>query len=437
MDDDTRALLARRHALAVGLACLGVAFLAIALILVIDKNGWGYDFEAYYQAAMRIARGDGLYLSFMLQAPFSPGPPGYYMYAPPLAVGVLPFTAVSIQAATVGWFVLRVLLLGVACAVMPVRSTVKLLVFAVAAFSHSVLVDLSLGNVSLLVVVALAFVWRGLDRPMGSIAAAVAMSVRPTMGVLLVWWAVRRRWRAVLWAIGAGIVLILITLPFVGIEAWQDFVTVLRNVSQVTGVPNNMDLATTLLRLNLDPMVATAALYAGYAVAIGATVLSLRHDRDLSFMVTISATMLLAPLLWNHYLASLLLPAAFLAQRGRIWGIALPLLGWLPAPLLPLVAIAGTMAPFLAERSDAQPAIERPWRLRRRRAMPGADSPGPASAPTPSPDAGSPGLGPGVQAPTLSPARPAPSGGPSGPASGQSTTAPPAPAGSSTTSSPS
>ena len=56
---------------------------------------------------------------------------------------------------------------------------------------------------------------------------------------------------------------------------------------------------------------------------------SLRYDRETSFMVTIGATLLLAPLLWDHYLATLLLPAAFLAQRGRWWGLALPLLAWL------------------------------------------------------------------------------------------------------------
>ena len=66
---------------------------------------------------------------------------------------------------------------------------------------------------------------------------------------------------------------------------------------------------------------------------------SLRYDRETSFMVTIGATLLLAPLLWDHYLATLLLPAAFLAQRGRTWGLALPLLAWLPPEVLPLLAI--------------------------------------------------------------------------------------------------
>ena len=67
-------------------------------------------------------------------------------------------------------------------------------------------------------------------------------------------------------------------------------------------------------------------------------------------MVTIGATLLLAPLLWDHYLASLILPAAFLAQRGRRGASLLPLLAWLPEPLLPVLAIAATLLPSCAGR---------------------------------------------------------------------------------------
>ncbi|MFN8622016.1 MAG: glycosyltransferase family 87 protein [Chloroflexota bacterium] len=360
MDEATRAVLQRRHVLAFGLAVIAVLFLVFALLKTLDGLGWGYDFEAYFQAALRLARqqpGESIYVSYTLDGPFSPGPPGLYLYAPPLAVAVLPFTMLSVPAATIAFFVLRVLLLALACGVMPVSRTIRLVVFAVAAFSFPVLQDLVLGNVSVLVVVAMAFAWRWLDRPVGSIASAIAISVRPTLGVLLLWWAVRRRWRPLGWALGAGVVLIVLTLPFVGSRAYTDYLTMLRNVSQVTGVTNNLDLASTVLRFNVVPLVATLALYAGYAIAIVAMVASLRYDRDLSFMVTIGGSLLLAPLLWDHYLAGLLLPAAFLAQRGRTWGLALPLLGWLPAPLLPLVAIVGTLVPFLAE---ARPGIDQP-----------------------------------------------------------------------------
>jgi alpha-1,2-mannosyltransferase len=365
MKRDTRRTFQRPPALAVGLAILALAFLVSVLLQVqvtspetADANGWGYDFEAYFWAAQRVARGDPAYWRYTLEAPFNPGPWGIYMYAPPLAVALMPFTIISQASATALWYVLRVILLAVGCGVMPVRPSVRLLIFAVAAFSQPVLSDLVLGNVSVLVMVLLAFVWRGLDRPMGSLATALAMSIRPTLGLLLIWWALRRRWAAIAWTAVAGIVLILLTLPVVGVRGYEDYVTVLRNVSQVTGVSNNLDLASTVLRLSVNPgpLVATAALYTGYAIAIVAMLASLRFDRELSFMVTIGATLLLAPLLWDHYLATLLLPAAFLAQRGRTWGLALPLLAWLPQPLIPLVAILATLAPFLVPRRDKEEA---------------------------------------------------------------------------------
>ena len=86
------------------------------------------------------------------------------------------------------------------------------------------------------------------------------------------------------------------------------------------------------------------ALVPGFVTAVAAILWSLRRDAEVGFMVTLTATLLLAPLLWDHYLSSLVLPAAFLAQRGRPWALALPLLSWLPAELLPFVVLAGRRA---------------------------------------------------------------------------------------------
>ena len=52
------------------------------------------------------------------------------------------------------------------------------------------------------------------------------------------------------------------------------------------------------------------------------------------------------------FLSLLLLPAAFLFERGRRWGILLPLCSWAPAPLMPLVAIAALLVPFLAREPE-------------------------------------------------------------------------------------
>lgn len=335
---------------AVWLAVLGAVFMVAALLVLSRTLGWGYDFEAYYAAAVRLANGGSVYLPFTLEEPFRPGPYLLYLYAPPLAVALLPATALSLSVATWLWLALRIAGLAAACALMPVSVTIRLATFTVACFGGAVLADLNLGNVSVLVTALSVLVWRWLDRPAGSVILALVLSVRPTMALVLVDRLLRRKWLPVAWTIAAGLLLIAATLPFVGLDGYLDYLLVLRHVSEVTGVPNNLDLGSAALRLGLGPTIASIALFCGYLIALGSMLLALRREAELGFVVTVGASLLLAPLLWDHYLSQLIIPAAFLAQRGRPTALLLPLLTWLPPPLLPLLAIAATVLPFLARR---------------------------------------------------------------------------------------
>ncbi|CAN5827731.1 hypothetical protein BH23CHL8_BH23CHL8_04740 [soil metagenome] len=211
----------------------------------------------------------------------------------------------------------------------------RVLAFAVAALSFAVLRDVIPGNVSVLLLVPLAMAWRWLDRPAGAVGLAVAMAVRPTLGVMLIWQLLRRRWQGVARTIVAGLALILASLPFVGLDGYLDYLTVVRNLGGMTGVERNVDLGTTLLDLGASEDAARVALFGGYGAAVAAILLALRRDREVGFMVTLSGSLLLAPLMWDHYLVALLLPAAFLAERGRRVGFVLPLLTWLPAECCP------------------------------------------------------------------------------------------------------
>lgn len=336
------------------LAAVGLLWLMLGLISLPGGEGWGYDYRAYADAAHRLGETGSLYQAETLDGPYRPGPYGLYMYAPPLALAVAPLTGLHVDVAVSLWFILHVAMLAGACAVIPVSVWVRLATFGIAALSFGVMRDLVLGNISLLLLFLLAVAWRWLDRPLGSIAQALAISIRPTLGILVVWQLLRRRWKAVAWTIGAGVVLILLSLPFVGANGYLDYASVLRNLSDVSGVAFNYDLGSTAQSLGASELASTGALLVGYAIAIGAIALSLRRDRELGFIVTTSASLLLAPLLWDHYLTMLVLPAAFLAQRGHPWALALPMLTWLPglvddwAVVVPLLAIAGTVLPFLA-----------------------------------------------------------------------------------------
>jgi hypothetical protein len=260
------------------------------------------------------------------------------------------------------WLIVHIVVLLLTCALMPVSRPIRLAMLGVAALSDPVLSDIDLGNVSLFVTFLAVLTWRWLDKPAGSIALAFALTTRPTMALICGWWLLRGLWRPIAWTVGAFAVLVALTLPFVGLQRWFDYVTVLRNVSDVTGVRSNVDLGSAVLLFGGPESLATGALFAGYVLAIGAMLISLRRDRELSYVVTVMATLLLSPLLWDHYLINLLIPAAFLAARGRMWGLVLPLLPWIPTLLVALngdfkgpaegllafAAVIGLLVPFAA-----------------------------------------------------------------------------------------
>jgi Glycosyltransferase family 87 len=331
-------------------AALALVWLVALAFVFSTSPGWGYDFEAYLLAAHRLIDGASIYLPWTVDGPFQPGPYGLYLYSPPLAAAMLPFTAVSVPAATALWFAIRAGLLVAGVALMPVQRWIRLLMLVVAVLSEPVLTDLNLGNVSLVVMCLTVVAWRYLDRPPAAVAVAVVMSVRPTFGLFLISWLVRRRWRQAAVCVAAGLVLIAVSLPFVGIDAYLDYLKLVRNLSGLTGVINNFDLGSTVARLGLGETAATGALLLGYATAIAATLLSLRRDREVRFMVTLGATLLLSPLLQDHFLISALLPMAFLLQRGRRpWIVVLmAVLLWVPGPGVPVLALLAMLAPFLA-----------------------------------------------------------------------------------------
>jgi hypothetical protein len=264
------------------------------------------------------------------------------------ALLVVPLTWLSPESATMTWLLLRVGLLALTCALMPVPRQTKLCVLGVAVVSAPFLYDLNLGNVSLIVTFLAVVCWRWLDEPLSGAALAVSMMIRPWMAVIAAWWVVRRQWQAVAWLVLGGAAIFLVSLPFVGLKPWLQYVTVLRHVSRVMGVDRNLDFGSTALSLGLPTQIAVLALLAGYAVAVVAIALSLRRDREIGFVVTLMATLLLSPLMWDHYLTNLIVPAALLASRGRRWGLLLPLAGWLPIVALPFAAVVGMLLPFAA-----------------------------------------------------------------------------------------
>jgi hypothetical protein len=349
--------------LALGLTVIGATVVFAAMAAWFNRSpGWAYDFQPYYDGALRLLATGSPYQSVTLDGPFSPGPKGLYLYSPVLAALFVPMTWLGEPNAIIVWTGLHIAALVAICALMPVPRNLRLATFGIACLSAPVLYDIDLGNVSLFVTLAAVLVWRWLDRPASGITLALALLVRPAMAVIAGWWLLRGLWRPVAWTVGTFGAIGVVSLIWLRPGIWWEWLTVLRNVSNVTGVKANVDLGSAVLMIGGSAELAQIALYSGYAIAVAAILLSLRRDRELSFVVTLMATLLLSPLLWDHYLTNLLIPAAFLAARGRTWALALPLLCWAPlviAVLIPemrtradgalaLIAVLGVLLPFLA-----------------------------------------------------------------------------------------
>lgn len=358
----------RRHAVVLA----GVTgFLFLLMVLAIGRylygsTAWAYDYSAYHLAALRLAETGSPYDAMTLAGHFRAGPFGLYLYSPLPVVLVLPLAGLALSDAAVVFLALRLVILVATCALMPVSRSVRMGTLAVACISAPVLQDLNLGNASLIVTFLAVLGWRFLDRPVGAVSIGASLFIRPTMGVYLGWWLIRGRLRPLLWVALVAAGLFLITLPFVGINGWLDYATLLANLSGFDAVYRNFAIGPIVAKWGAPKLIADLAQYSGYALAGLAVLFSLRRDRELSYVVTLGATLILSPLLWDHYFTHLLVPAAFMASRGRWPLLLLPLLCWLPQDLLAFVAMVAMLVPFAAaDRGEKAGTIVEQLAMRR------------------------------------------------------------------------
>ena len=355
-------------ATAAGLACVWLAYLFLRFgplevlpSIWADYGGWGLDLRAYVEAAGHVVREGSPYAPESIASSFEPGPAGLYYYSPVLAVALVPAVDVPWETSSTIWFAFHVLALAAACALMPVSRLTRVFAFCIAAFTLPVFKDSVYGNVSTLLVLPAVMGWRWIDRPIGSAAIAVSTAVRPSMGLLLIWQLLRRRWRAASWTIGFGVLLVAMTLPWVGIEGHRDYLDVLRNLGvpsngSSTGGFENRDLGGIAMSFGAGAGTTAILRLASVVIAFGAMLLSVRRGREVSYVITLTASLLAMPLLWDHYLAMLVVPAAFLADRWRPFAILLPLCAWLPA--ISAFAVMLTLGLLFAtdRRSPREPA---------------------------------------------------------------------------------
>jgi len=315
--------------------------LGVASTIAVAGDTLGYDFQAYAGAADRLLRGVPLYDPTIDVA----GPFAIYLYPPPFAVAFIPFALLPASVGLWLWIAGCVAMTVAAIAILPTSVPVRWAILLLAGLSWPVVYAIKLGQVGPLLLLVFALGWRLLasEKALGLVGAAgTLIKVQPA---LIFGWALltgRRRTLAVGLAVGAAIVLI--TLPIVGIDAWWDYVRLLGRVSAPVTTPHNMTVGAVVFQAGFSEALAGAVQIAGIALTIGIWVFAaLRRSAEVGYLVTVVASQLLSPLLWDHYAMLLLLPVAWLLQQRHWWATAIPL-----ATSLPLLTITPSVAYPLA-----------------------------------------------------------------------------------------
>ena len=330
---------------------VGLLLLTTGAVLVSAGATLGYDYQAYAHAAQRLLEGRPLYDSNVDVA----GGFAIYLYPPPFALAVVPFTFLPGSVGTWAWLGALVAAFLAGTAILPVRPSVRWAVILLAALSFPFLYSVKLGQVGPLLYLCFAVGWRSLDRPVGlglAVAAGALAKVQP--GLLFGWMLLTRRWRAILVGLVAcGAAAVIATL-ITGAATWMDYLVLLGRVSQPVPTPKNMTPGAVAWRAGASLEIATAIQWAAVIATVAITLFAwLRRDAATGFVVGMVASQLVSPLLWDHYAMLLLLPVALLLERRQWWAVVIPLATWLPFDVVyPAAFAVALLGPVVSARSS-------------------------------------------------------------------------------------
>jgi hypothetical protein len=244
------------------------------------------------------------------------GHDGGTVYQPIAALVTLPFSLPPYAIAGVLWtFVLVLAVVGAlwACGVRDWRC------YVAACGSPPVVAGLVYGNVSLVLVLAVALAWRLRDRPWG-VAALLGLVVAAKLFLwpLVVWLAITRRYRACALAVASGVAFVVVGWATVGFEGLSEYPSMLaRHAAE-----NDQD------GVSIAALGAQLGLPGNQVLALAAGVVALWmawRNRALelgAFAWAVTAALLASPMVWWHYYALLLVPIALAAPRWRLVWLA-------------------------------------------------------------------------------------------------------------------
>jgi hypothetical protein len=241
---------------------------------------------------------------------------------------------------------------------------VKLATFMLGTVSWPFIFGVRIGQVVPILFVLFAVGWRWLARPeVVGAAAALGTLVKLQPIVIVGWLIARRAWRGVSAAAGVGLAISLLA-ALLGLGAWLEMATVLRNLENAIDHPVNLSIGATGYQVGLSAAAATLLQLGATAAVLGLVVLwALRGGAEASYLVAVVASQVVSPIVWSHYALILLLPVAWLLQRRQWWAAIVPISqAWVLLPFAPNQIYVVAWYVILL----AVPIVD--WRSRRERA---------------------------------------------------------------------
>ena len=350
-------------------AAIFIALASFALVLSagsVELNAGNFGFDFYgdlYTAAHAILHGANPYNLHQLQAeagvlrdggtfPYIATP----RYPPLLLLAVVPLSLLPFKLAAAVFMMLSLAAVVGAMWLLGVRDWRCI---AIATLSMPAVFGSWIGNVSTLLLLGAAVVWRLRSRlKLMPVAAAVVLGAKLVLWPLGVWMLVTRRYRQLAMTIAFTIVGTLAAWAVLGFAGLTSYPKLLVDVAYI-GELRSSSLIAALLNAGVSTFAARAialGLTAGLAACAWRLARGPQGDeRAFGLMVVAALTLIASPVDWVHSFVLLFVPIALLSPR-------LSLLWFVPAlanysPLLDtgleLVVVAVICAPLFAERVSA------------------------------------------------------------------------------------
>ena len=163
------------------------------------------------------------------------------------------------------------------------------------------------------------------------IAVGLASVIKVFPAVLLIWFVLTRRYRAAAGVVIGAAAFVLVTLPITGIEPWTQFPAVLANLSAPSDTTDTLAPTVWLAELIGFTPARVVVTVAGLALLAFSALASTAGPRDddssvavgyrrsptsRSFAIAVTVAVLVAPAVYHHYLALLVLPMLLALGSG-------------------------------------------------------------------------------------------------------------------------